>query len=334
MLRDSYDTQCRAFSTGRPDVASHLQQRRARLRAEYGFDFPDDFHRFWEFAFRLSPLEPLRALEDVGIALVGPFEVLAGRFDGRVPRHSLLLHWRYYLDPPEFFTVLAGASDGLHWGYYLDDPDRGAGCLASYYARDAYEVETDGDTLFEAVRLHLEYIHRDNEEYAAEDPDNADAYLARLSEIARVRDRLMAHGTGERPMIGEEYTESFAGVSLRNERVVADTVEGMGVVVPPECYRPLSLADRKLWAELRRSKDPLALVEEGRAALRDGFPGTALKLAKELWATTGRRKQQYAAELLDAAYEALGRETLRRVLQTHLANRELESVDILEEEDG
>src|SRR3954469_8750411 len=141
--------------------SSRQQQRRARLRAEYGFDFPDDFYRFWDLASRLSPLEPLHAFGDLGVALVGPFEVLAGRFDGRVPKHSLLLHWRYHLDPPEFFTVLAGGSDGLHWGYYLDDPDGGGGCIASYYAQDAFELSVDGDTLFEAVRLHLEYCHGD-----------------------------------------------------------------------------------------------------------------------------------------------------------------------------
>jgi hypothetical protein len=183
--------------------------------AEYGFDFPADFHLFWEFCSRLSPLEPLRALEDVGIVLVGPFEVLAGRFDGRVPRHSLLLHWRYYDDPPEFFTVLAGDSDGLHWGYFLDDPDRGAGCVASYYARDAYELETDGDTLFEAVRLHLEYVHRDTEDYRAAHPDRAEAYDARLNTLARLRGQLMKYATGDRPAVGEEYTEHFAGVNSR-----------------------------------------------------------------------------------------------------------------------
>jgi hypothetical protein len=315
-------------------MSSRFQQRRARLVAEYGFDFPGDFYGFWEFCNRLSPLEPLHALHAVGIVLVGPFEVLAGRFDGRVPRHSLLLHWRYHDDPPEFFTVLAGDTDGLHWGYYLDDPDRGEGCLASYYARDAYELETDGDTLFEAVRLHLEYIHRDNEEYRAEDPDNADAYDDALEAIARVRQRLMEYATAERTCIGEDYTESFAGVARRNDHVGADTAEGMGIVVPPQRYRPLSLPDRQLWAELRRSKDPAALVEEARAALRDGFAGTALKLGKDLWATTGPVKATYAAELLESAYAALGRETLRSVLGTHLANRALESVDILEEEEG
>ena len=50
-------------------MASRLQQRRARLRAEYGFDFPEDFYRFWEFANRLSPLDPLHTLDALDIVL-------------------------------------------------------------------------------------------------------------------------------------------------------------------------------------------------------------------------------------------------------------------------
>jgi hypothetical protein len=307
------------------------QQRRAQLRRLYGFDFPDDLFAFWEFARRLRPLEPPRALEDaLGVHLVGPFEVLAGRFDGRTPRHSQLLHWRYHDDPPEFFTALAGTIDGLHWGYYLDDRAGGAGCVAHYWARDAFELEADGDTLFEAVRLELEHRHRDCEDYLAEDEDNAPQYRAALDQLGALRKHLMRHATGDRPEVGDEYAERYAGVTAREGRVVAETMEGMGIVVPPGAYRPLSLPDRKLWPYLRKEKEPSDVVAEARQALREGFPGTALKLGKDLWATTGRRKTAYAYELLDGAYAALGREVLRRVLHTHRADRDLPSVDILE----
>src|SRR5262249_33818213 len=118
-----------------------MASRRPQLRRLYGFDFPEDFFRFREFASRLRPLEPLAVLtEVVPVHLVGAFEVLAGRFDGRTPKFHQLLHWRYYRDPPEFFTVLAGGGDGLHWGYYLDDPATKSGCIASYYAADVFEL--------------------------------------------------------------------------------------------------------------------------------------------------------------------------------------------------
>src|SRR4051812_29604115 len=180
-------------------MTTRLQQRRARLRAEYGFDFPDDLYRFWEFANRLSPLDPLNALaEPLGVALVGPFEVLAGRFDGRVPRHSLLLHWRYHDDPPEFFTALAAGSDGLHWGYFLDDPEAGGG-VASYFPRDPYELGVEGAPLFEAVRLHLEYALADWKSEHGLRPDDPAPSHRTLEQIDRVRARLTQYATADRP---------------------------------------------------------------------------------------------------------------------------------------
>lgn len=312
-------------------MASRLEQRRARLRAEYDFPFPDDLFRFWEFVTRLAPLDPLNALADaIDLVLVGPFEVLAGRFDGRVPRHSLLLHWRYHDDPPEFFTVLASGEEGFHHGYYLDDPEQLPGCVACYDAGDAFELTVSGDTLFDAVRLHLEYCHGDCEAYQAADDEHRHAFQARLDALDRLRQRLTACATGDRPEVGDRYSERHATQNSRKKRVIARTREGMGIVADPALYRPLALSDRQLWKQLRRAADPLELVEEARQALADGFPATALKLGKELWATGRRRKMGHAAELLDAAYAALGRATLRRVLQTHLAHRDLPSVDILD----
>jgi hypothetical protein len=307
-----------------------MSARHKQLRTLYGFDFPDDFFRFWEFAKRLRPLEPLYALNEVlGITLVGPFEVLAGRFDGRTPRYSQLLHWRYYDDPPEFFTVFAGDTDGLHWGYFLDDPGRGDGCVAYYYARDAFELSVGGDNLFEAVRLQLELCWRDTEEYRDEDPEEAADYEEDLRKLDDLRPRLQKYATGDRAETGDEYFANYGGYAPRNDHIVADTREGMGIVVPPEQYRSLSLSDKKLWAALRKTNKLAPLLEEARQALRDGYPGTALKLGKDLWAVGGEHQTMYAYELLDGAYAALGREVLRRVLRTHRENRDLPSVDIL-----
>jgi hypothetical protein len=304
-------------------------QRREQLLSLYGFDFPDDLFRFWVFANRLRPLDPLTAFaETLGLTLVGPFEVLAGRFDGRSPRFSPLLHWRYSLDPPEFFTVFAGDSDKLHWGYYLDDPPDGPGCVASYYANDAFELSTLGDDLFHAVRLEVEAQFHDCEEYRVEDPEHAADYEARLARLEGLRRAVRSYATADRPENGERYVEKYQSAVARAPAVIARTPDGMGVVAPPETYRPLSLADKKLRSFLRKHDDPREIVEEARQALRDGFPATALKLGKELWPLFGKQKAAYAYELLDAAYKALGRERLRQVLRIHREHRNLPSVDI------
>jgi hypothetical protein len=310
-----------------------LDQRRRQLREMYGFDFPEDFFRFWEFATRRRPLEPLAALADAtDTGLVGPFEVLAGRFDGRTPKYSPYLHWRYYSDPPEFFTVLAGGGDGLHWGYFLDDPAGGAGCLASYYAHDVFEVSTDGDTLFDAVRLLVEQTYATCVLDRGYFPQEAPHYEESMRRLDELRLALAGYATADRTEVGDEYVEKYQGLSTRNERIVAETMEGMGVVAPPEKYRPLSLTDKKLWARLRKDDNPRDLVDEALGALRGGFPGIALKLGKDLWAAGGEHQTMYSYELLDAAYEALGRDVLRRLLREHRAHRDLPTVDILEAE--
>jgi Histone PARylation factor 1 len=304
--------------------------RRQQLRELYGFDFPEDFFRFWEFAMRLRPLEPLAALaETTGAYLVGPFAVLAGRFDRRTTRYNQLLHWRYYLDPPEFFTVLAGGGDSLHWGYYLDDPVRLPGSVASYFAADVFELTDDGDTLFEAIRLSLEGHYRSCAEHREDDREHARQYEAKMRELDTLRNAVLRNGTAERQEVGDEYVETYQACSSRQGRVVAATYEGMGIVVPPKQYRPMSVKDRRLWARLRKDDNPRDLVDEARQALRAGFAGTALKLGKDLWAAGGEHQTMYSYELLDAAYDVLGRDSLRRVLREHRAHRELPTVDIL-----
>ncbi len=314
-------------------MARHLNRRRGQLRALYGFDFPEDFFPFWEFATRLSPLEPLTAFyEAVGLQLVGPFEVLAGHFDGRAPRLSQWLHWRYFLDPPEFFTLWAGGEDGLHGGYYLDDPASGKGWVASYYAQEGLEFSVLGEGLFEALRHEVEARHATQTEHLAEDPENAPAYRRALSRLDALRDKLCRHATSDLPEIGEAYLHRYRAGTRRRRLATAATRDGMGIVVPPKTYRPLRLEDRRLWRYLRKTDDPADVVDEARRALEAGYPGTALKLGKELWPLAGKVKAAHAAALLDAAYQALGRDLLKRLLETHRARRNLPSVDILEYE--
>jgi len=67
---------------------------RDRLRELYPIEFPDELYELWEWHGGLAG-EPARAFGRVlGIRLVGPFDVLAGKFDGRELCYPAVLHWR------------------------------------------------------------------------------------------------------------------------------------------------------------------------------------------------------------------------------------------------
>ncbi len=296
-------------------------QIRQALKSTYLIDFPDDLFQFWDFTRSFGADKPLATFwSEVGLHLEGPFRIIAGETQSE-PRNERYLDSRYYNDPPEFFTVLSGDADWQHWGYWLDDPDNTPNyCLADFYANDAFTITVDGDTLFEAFRLHLEERHHSILE-CLEDLNSGceDAYKASLKSYALFRSRLMQHATGDRLEIGEEYTKKYAGLSRRS--IVADTLEGMGIVVPEPLYRPLSLGDEELLTKEREGEEFTDVVVEAEQALAEGFPGTALKLGKDLWIGNAGQKQD-AYRLLGAAYEALNRPTLQTLLSRIASTRE------------
>ena len=59
----------------------------------------------------------------LGLYLVGPYDVLAGKTQKSIPANdeqpNYLLHWRYYYDVPEFMTVIRGDDETqFHIGYF------------------------------------------------------------------------------------------------------------------------------------------------------------------------------------------------------------------------
>lgn len=300
-----------------PVPSPPLQANRAPLTDLYPVHFPDELYAIWEVARRLRPDAPRSAFDAVGVRLCGPFDVLAGERRDEELALPMLLHWRFFLDPPEMFTVASGDTDGLHWGYWFDETNQ-ASAVAHYYARDAYEIVTDGTTLTSAMVRHIGRridSARENIEY---DADHADEYRRQIEAATALRVALVEAATAR----GEWPAPRMA----RSANV--PTFDGMGVRVEEP-----ALGDAPVDAErvFRRAGqgEGAALVAEATAALEAGHPGLALLLARPAWTARECEAQHAdAAEVMARAYTAIGRERLALVLRTHQEHRDMRSVDI------
>ena len=274
--------------------ANHILQTRFR------FAFPAELSQFWEFTQELAASGLALDSSPIGIRLGNLFRA----FDRKNSATNLdELEDRFYKDPPEFITVLLGDTDGLHWGYYVDEPVNGPSCVAHYYHNDAYQFIVDGG-LFDAVGKHAESVRRSLREYMETDSASAESYRQGIQQVDSILERLV-------PLMTEEPAQRAA---------TAPTRDGMGIIVPPDKYAPLSGAERFLEprytptaAEVHKFRE-LAL-----SALQHGYAGTALKLGKDLWDYPDYF--DISCELLDKAYSALGSPVLRDRLQKGRENR-------------
>src|SRR5262249_40375097 len=149
----------------RPEASVAKSTPESRVRDFYGFAFPDDFFHFRVFLASV-PRGILGSACDMYPAF--PFEVAAGQSASDYPKQP---HWqdRYYPDLPEFVTLFPGTTDGLHWGYVFDAPGELPPVVAHYWHSDTFQHSIDGDSLFEAVRWHIEQSEVDYLEMIEDD---------------------------------------------------------------------------------------------------------------------------------------------------------------------
>lgn len=296
-----------------------ITEMKRKLNEAYGFDFPEDFWRFWDFYSNLKDEHKDLFSELLGIGLAGPFDFLRGCFEGKTIKLPYVLHYRYYMDPSEFFTVLTGDSDGLHWGYWIDDLKTSKFSVARYYNNDAYKIVECGTTLFEAVRLYLEQRYDGFLEYSDEEEES---YVSeKLPGFQILRESIMQYETGDRKLIGKEYIDAYADQSKRT--VNAELTYGMGIVVQNEFYKKMDTYN--YWDLNLKKAEKLYIRAE--KFLEEGFPGNALQIGKELWAY-GEKYKDLMYPILEKAYKALGREELLEIVKLHREYRDISSVDI------
>lgn len=284
-----------------------MEKEKKRLLQLYGFEFPESFFKFYEFSRRVSENTFKGSKGIMNITPGKAFEV----FRKNIPKNfNPAFTERYYHDPPEFFTILHGHTDGLHWGYYLDDPNNIEDLsVASYYAQDAFCLLPEGRSIFEAVRMELERIAACMEEDKEDKKHNQEAAKRNLEVLDELRLVLQEYETGERSERSWAYCQKY----LSERKNIAGTRCKMGIMVPQESYK--SIKEFKLfekWNYYPSGPESERVFQKAMRALKDGYPGTALKAGKDLWSYD--EYFELAFKLLDAAYLKLNRDLLRKSL--------------------
>ncbi|MBL4688071.1 MAG: DUF2228 domain-containing protein [Nannocystaceae bacterium] len=224
------------------DLSAGERARATQLEHLYGFAFPKELFTFWRWYEGLSDEHKSTLEQTMAMRPIGPFDVLAGKFDGVDLAYPNTLHWRYQYDPPEFVTVFLGDTDGLHWGLWFDDHERLAPVVAHYYARDAFELVQSGDSLFAAVRERMQNVRRGTTENIEYDAEHKGSYLADL----KAMDALEA--TLPPP------------ITYPKRPTTVPTGEGMGLVVPDQggdAGRQALLRGKNMWREDPRKAGPV-----------------------------------------------------------------------------
>lgn len=124
------------------------------IREKFLVEMPNDFYRFWDFCKLQckNGQQPGQIFEKFGLELVGPFDVVAGKFDNAdlFEPGDYLRHWRYFYDPPEFQTLFRKDKTGIHYGYWRDNPDNNC-LIARNDAKKDCQFDFVADNMFGAI---------------------------------------------------------------------------------------------------------------------------------------------------------------------------------------
>ncbi|RFS82302.1 DUF2228 domain-containing protein [Actinomadura spongiicola] len=305
-----------------------------RFQRDWGLEPPESIFRFWEFHQSLDADERRAMHDDLWLGTAGIMDLFAD--PGARPRDGIdiRVHWRFYRDPPEFLTFMTGGSDGLHYGLWFEDGRTCTG-VASYYSNDGGGLDTSAATPLEAVRDYLERVWFD-----LDDPRHGEGATEARDRLRRLRDKLTAYETADRPEVGRAYSDRYHPPVIPPvdpDRITTLDSAGALVVGETALDRPAhNGADQNKFARyvhdlFQDAEAREESVADARGRCAAGDPAEALVLGRDLHWTSGGDpvREAHAHELLVMAYRALGRSALAEIADAHHRHRDLPSVDVL-----
>lgn len=231
------------------------------------------------------------------------------------------LEMRFRRDPPEMVSFLWGDGDGQHFGLFYDDPAELPARISSNWARDTGETSCDD----ELTGISL-LLARTRERIA--DPYRDVANPVPLALYA-VEAALRWFVAADEAAVNEDGPVPYQ----RDERV--PLLGGVSAVLPKSAFartRSKQSPDSR-YAEYKSKKPSKILrewIDEARDELARGKPAFAYILGRELHWFDGDAHRAVGAELLIAAYRALGRDALAEIARVHTEKRDLPSVGVFE----
>ena len=202
--------------------ADPYESAKERIATVFNLQAPDSLFDLWDTCFSISPGNPDKAVEPLGLRLVGPFDLLCSEKSA-----TDCDTWRYFYDPPEFITCIVSITNPtLHWGLFRDSPND-TPCAV-------FENDSKVDCKFKAT-------HR-----TVFGP-LFDAAKKGSSSLAGALAKLDTSVTGPP---GSEY-------SSRKKKLLGQTMNGFGVNVPYDKekqigYRELSVTQTQLKSILEK----------------------------------------------------------------------------------
>ncbi|XP_060698789.1 histone PARylation factor 1 isoform X1 [Hemiscyllium ocellatum] len=309
------------------------EELRQEVEDLYKLRMPEDFYHFWEFCEKQDPQNPCEALKSsLGLQLVGPFDILAGKHKGtKTSGPNYLLHWRYFYDPPEFQTIISGDPETLyHLGYFRDSPDELPVFIGENEAKNGCSVVQMGNNVFSAVNLVLS---------------------RRLKEMGN---RIQSRGLKEletklstvAKKLGYSLEQKTKEMKQRDRKVATRTFHGAGLVVPIDKagvgYRELPETDGSLKkickaiveattdeARMKAFAPIQEIITYVQFANDECDYGMGYELGIDLFCYGSHYFHKVVQQLLPLAYKLLKRQLFAEIIEVHLANRKWNDVDQL-----
>ena len=259
--------------------------------------------------------------ESLGLKLVGPFDILAGKVKKETmnDKQKMLCHWRYYYDLPEMQTIVSSIRSGYHLAYFRDTPEEENPVIVSNSGDDCL-IEGIADNIFGA-------INREIQKSKSKVTANRDLKLIE-SKLKEFCSQSKIDLTDKTKLKG------------RKSKINAKTFNGFGIVVPYNKktevgYRPLPITDselKKLLNNIIKTDPQIREDSNSLNELKEIFQlvsyandecdfGMGLELGIDLFSNGDPFFHKSIVHLLSLAYNLLKRDAFAQTISAHMANR-------------